>query len=174
MDGKKSLKGVQESSGFHPGRIYLSVDGAKSQKWQGNLPSAKEQFKSRCRGQRKVSKWSPARQNFSQSRWSNLSQARNSNLSHPRNSNLDQPRNNHLDLPRNNNLDQPRNSNLSQPRNNHLSQPRNNHLDLPRNNNIQTKKLPVAPILSELPGSFCAFRIVLLKFRGTDQASSPQ
>ena len=36
------------------------------------------------------------------------------------------------------------------------------------------KKLPVAPILSELPGSFCAFRIVLLKFRGTAQASPPQ
>ena len=41
MDGTKSLEGGLESSGFHPGRNYLSVDGAKSQKLLGSFPSDK-------------------------------------------------------------------------------------------------------------------------------------
>ena len=69
MDGTKSLKGVPESSGFHPGRNYLNADGAKSQKWQGILPSAQELINPRCRGQQKVSIWSPSRQKFPQCRW---------------------------------------------------------------------------------------------------------
>ena len=71
VDGTKSQEGVLKSRGFHPGRNYRSVDGVYNRKWQGNLPSAEELVNSRCRGQRKVTKWSPSRQKFPQCRWKN-------------------------------------------------------------------------------------------------------